>query len=251
MTWLWVITIAFSNEYYRRIDFLLILQNYKKKMILAKQLTHEMLPQDVMKSLSLQSKSSCIYNERDNASVYYIVISLVLLALASNMNAADVVTTLSFMFSTFDALTSQHDVYKVETIGDAYLACSGVVMRQVNHTLRLVRCAQDFQLATEFIETPTGLPIHIRIGIHTGFVVAGVVGTKMPRYHLFGQTVTIAEEMEQHGTAGRVEVSESTYEFVQDEFEWEEITPLHINGIFIIISTAASTVSINSITIST
>ncbi len=103
------------------------------------------------------------------------------------------------MFSTFDSLSTKHNIYKVETIGDAYLACSGVVSRCATQTEDLVKFALDAQTSTRYMHTPEGQPIVIRIGIHTGSVVAGVVGRKMPRYHLFGETVTIAEEMEQNG----------------------------------------------------
>jgi class 3 adenylate cyclase len=82
--------------------------------------------------------------------------------------------------------------YKVETIGDAYLACAGVVSRNATQTADLVRFALDLQTSTRFMHTPEGLPLVIRIGIHTGSVVAGVVGRKMPRYHLFGETGSFA-----------------------------------------------------------
>ncbi len=82
----------------------------------------------------------------------------------------------------FDALTTKHNVYKVETIGDAYLACSGVVSRNDTQTEDLINFALDLQTSSRFMHTPEGQPIVIRIGIHTGSVVAGVVGRKMPRY---------------------------------------------------------------------
>ena len=72
-------------------------------------------------------------------------------------------------------------MFKVETIGDAYLACSGVVHRSASQTEDLVKFALDLQTSTKYMQTPDGQPIVIRIGIHTGSVVAGVVGRKMPR----------------------------------------------------------------------
>jgi hypothetical protein len=134
------------------------------------------------------------------------------------------------MFSTFDSLTTKHNVYKVETIGDAYLACSGVVNRCATQTEDLVKFAMDLQTSTRYMHTPEGQPIVIRIGIHTGSVVAGVVGRKMPRYHLFGETVTIAEEMEQNGIAGAVVISEMTYAECEGLFEVEKLEPVTLHA---------------------
>ena len=75
----------------------------------------------------------------------------------------------------------QYNVYKVETIGDAYVACSGIVSQYDGHTIDLVQCALDFQETTAGLCTVDKTPVIFRIGIHTGDVIAGVVGRKMPR----------------------------------------------------------------------
>ena len=121
-------------------------------------------------------------------------------------------------------------MYKVETIGDAYLACSGVVIRHPSHTENLVKCALDFQSASNYFRTPDNQLLSVRIGIHTGHVVAGVVGRKMPRYHLFGETVTVAEEMEHTGVAGAVVVSEATYQRVSDQFSCHRLSDITLQS---------------------
>lgn len=95
---------------------------------------------------------------------------------------------LNVMFATMDILVQKYNCYKVETIGDAYVSCANVVDIRPDHT----RCLIDFALAisksTKTMFTADNQPIIIRVGIHTGAVIAGVVGRKMPRYHLFGET---------------------------------------------------------------
>src|SRR4051812_38242321 len=90
------------------------------------------------------------------------------------------------------------------------MACSGVLDLQPHHTKNLVDCALAFQDVTKYFRSPTSEPIIVRIGIHTGFVIAGVVGRKMPRYHLFGETVTIAEELEARCPPGSIVISGDT-----------------------------------------
>ena len=80
------------------------------------------------------------------------------------------------------------------------------------------------------MNTPDGQPIVIRIGIHTGSVVAGVVGRKMPRYHLFSETVTIAEEMEQNGLPGHVVFSQATYDECKNSFQTEQLEPIVLHA---------------------
>lgn len=116
----------------------------------------------------------------------------------------------SFFFS-FDALAIKHSVYKVETIGDAYVACTNVVELRGDHAKCLIEFALAISRATRSMYTPSNQQIVIRVGIYTGSVIAGVVGRKMPRYHLFGETMSLAELMEQKGVPGMVAIAQSTF----------------------------------------
>ena len=171
------ITASRSSEYYLRWDFIrhLKLQNEERR---TRHFLDNMLPRSVIAEIKLDHRF--IAHEFLKASVLFSdIVSFTLLA--SRIQPEDVVAILNVMFSTFDALTTKHNVYKVETIGDAYLACSNVVHRSPSATEDLVRFALDLQTSTRYMHTPDGQPIVIRIGIHTGSVVAGVVGRKMPR----------------------------------------------------------------------
>ena len=225
---------ARSSEYFQRLDFIryLTLNSEERK---TREILDNMLPTHIMQDIIRQQQQQqgvgeIIAHEVNTASVLFCDI-VEFTQLAARSRPQDVVAYLNIMFSTFDALTTKHRVYKVETIGDAYLACSGVVSKHACHTVDLVRCALDFQAASRYFHTTDNQPLQVRIGIHTGNVVAGVVGIwKMPRYHLFGETVTVAEEMEQSGLPRGVVVSGETYKHISDQFECRPLDePLRSN----------------------
>jgi hypothetical protein len=174
---------ARSSEYFQRQDFIryLTLNSEERK---TREILDNMLPSQIMQDImrqQLQGVGDIIAHEVNTASVLFCDI-VEFTQLAARSRPQDVVAYLNIMFSTFDALTTKHRVYKVETIGDAYLACSGVVSNHPCHTVDLVRCALDFQAASRYFHTTDNQPLQVRIGIHTGNVVAGVVGIwKMPR----------------------------------------------------------------------
>uniref|UniRef100_A0A3B4ZW61 Guanylate cyclase n=1 Tax=Stegastes partitus TaxID=144197 RepID=A0A3B4ZW61_9TELE len=125
----------------------------------------------------------------------------------------EVVDLLNDLYTLFDAIIGLHDVYKVETIGDAYMVASGVPTRNgtrhaaemANMSLDILHCIGTFKMR----HMPE-LKVRIRIGLHSGPVVAGVVGLTMPRYCLFGDTVNTASRMESTGLSYRIHVNQST-----------------------------------------
>ncbi|GFT83375.1 soluble guanylate cyclase 88E [Nephila pilipes] len=122
-----------------------------------------------------------------------------------------VVSMLNSMYSIFDQLTEKHDVYKVETIGDAYMVVSGAPENEERHPDKICQMALDMVVVIGDLKDPsTGDSLRIRVGVHTGPVVAGVVGLKMPRYCLFGDTVNTASRMESTSEALKIHISEKT-----------------------------------------
>ncbi|XP_006824413.2 guanylate cyclase soluble subunit beta-2-like [Saccoglossus kowalevskii] len=129
--------------------------------------------------------------------------------ICSQSRPIDIVNMLNSLYVKFDKLTTVHDVYKVETIGDAYMVVGGLPVPVETHTERIANMALGMIIMSLDVTSPvTKEPILIRVGIHTGPVLAGVVGKKMPRYCLFGDTVNTTSRMESHGVPGKIHLSD-------------------------------------------
>ncbi len=134
------------------------------------------------------------------------------------------VETVGFYFSKFDAIIEKHGLEKIKTIGDAYMCVGGLHHNKEDHAHRMVLAA--FEIA-EFVEATKNdvaaseRSFDIRIGINTGPVVAGVVGTKKFAYDIWGDTVNVASRMESMSEPGKINISENTYAFVKDAYTCE------------------------------
>ncbi|MCR9288908.1 MAG: hypothetical protein NXI23_16155 [Bacteroidetes bacterium] len=143
--------------------------------------------------------------------------------IAENMEPEKLVSEVDFLFRAFDEIIDQNGLEKIKTIGDAYMCVGGIANESEDEPLKVVKAALEIQAFIKAVEVERlakNLPhFEARIGIHTGPVVAGIVGIKKFAYDIWGDTVNIAARMEQTSQTGRVNISESTYQLIKEYFE--------------------------------
>jgi len=146
-------------------------------------------------------------------------------AMSEKLSPKELVRDIHECFSAFDRIMEKYGIEKIKTIGDAYMAAGGIPVPSATHAVDIVNAAFEIR---QFIEDgkarkiAEGLPFfEIRIGVHTGPVVAGIVGVKKFAYDIWGDTVNTASRMESSGAPGKVNISSTTYELVKDKFQCE------------------------------
>jgi adenylate cyclase len=141
-----------------------------------------------------------------------------------------VVQALNDLFSVFDQLARQRGLEKIKTIGDAYMVAGGLPDPRPDHAQAVAEMALAMRDEVARRTDPGGQPLAVRIGIDTGPVVAGVIGTSKFSYDLWGDTVNTASRMESEGVAGCIQVTARTYERLRDGYRFERRGPIPVKG---------------------
>jgi len=150
--------------------------------------------------------------------------------IASKMSAAELVRMLNGLFSEFDRLAIEHGVEKIKTVGDNYMLAGGLPEPRPDHARAVAEMGLAMLAVIERTNRDLPSPLQMRIGIHTGDVVAGVIGTHKFVYDIWGDTVNIASRMESHGMPGRIHVSADTQRHLDDHFHLEPRGAVEIKG---------------------
>ncbi|PZU99295.1 MAG: hypothetical protein DCE90_01910 [Pseudanabaena sp.] len=150
--------------------------------------------------------------------------------ISSELSPQDLVDLLNLIFSNFDTLCETYGLEKIKTIGDAYMVAGGIPVPTENHAEAIASMALEMVNKVTELRNLTGKQLQIRIGIHTGAVIAGVIGTQKFIYDLWGDTVNVASRMESHGEVGKIQVTQETYELLKHKFELNQRGAIEVKG---------------------
>ena len=151
-------------------------------------------------------------------------------AFSSHTPAAELVSLLNDLFSRFDAASQRHGIEKIKTIGDCYMAVCGLPTPRLDHARAMIEMARDMVRELGQFNHDRGTNLQLRIGLNCGPVVAGVIGSIKFIYDLWGDTVNLASRMETTGVPGAIQVSESVYRELSEEYPFEERGLIEVKG---------------------
>ena len=215
-------------------------QRYRQEQLIAAQsaaldrerrradgLLYSIFPQHIAERL--KSQPGVIADEFEEATIIFADL-VGFTELVATQAPQATVTLLNQVFGTFDAITAQHGVEKIKTVGDEYMAAVGVPERCSNQADTAVEFALDLRDALGELSAQVGTPLELRIGIHTGTVVAGVIGDQKLAYDLWGDTVNTASRMESNGLQGEIQISEATRDRLTGSYELRERGLIDVKG---------------------
>ncbi len=191
-------------------------------------LLSNMLPASIAERLK-EPDHNVIADKYDEASVLFADI-VGFTERASSTAPAELVRFLDHLYGTFDELVDRHGLEKIKVSGDSYMVVSGVPRPRPDHAQALADFALDMTKIVAGLQDPHGEPVQLRVGMATGPVVAGVVGSRRFFYDVWGDAVNVASRMESTDSVGQIQVPEDTYQRLKDEFVLRERGLIEVKG---------------------
>jgi adenylate cyclase len=191
-------------------------------------LLRAILPDEIARELSDTGQTQAVRHE-DVSLLFADIVGFT--PLAASMSAEHVVALLAKIFDRFDALIERCGVEKIKTIGDAYMVAGGVPQPMPDHAERLARCAVGMLEIMEHVSAESGHRLQLRIGLHRGPVVAGVIGRAKFAYDLWGESVNLASRLESSGAPGRIHVSDEFKTGSVGAMSFEERGEITLKGV--------------------
>ena len=206
-----------------------MLGKIKKEKEKSDNLLLNILPKDIANRL--KSGEKLIADKHNEVSVLFADI-VEFTPQSKKLNPREIVTILNTIFSKFDDLSAKYNIEKIKTIGDSYFAVSGLNENSQDSAVNLIKMALKMLQSIVKINNESNLmELGIRIGIHSGPVVAGVIGKNKFAYDLWGSTVNMASRMESTGTKNKIQISDRTYNLVKESFNFKKREKVDVKGI--------------------
>ena len=212
------------SQFIQRVKAELGLKNKQKE---SEKLLLNILPSIIAKQLKQQN--STIANHFEKVTILFADL-VDFTNWFTQLSPIEVVEILNEIFSEFDCLSTKYGLEKIKTIGDAYMVVGGLPQQQPDHAEAIAEMALDMQQAIAQFNQETDKTLSIRIGINTGAVVAGVIGTKKFSYDLWGDAVNIARRMESQGIPDHIQVTTSTYELLKYKYYFQSRGKIDVKG---------------------
>ncbi len=206
-------------------------QHYLKQLKAEQEKSEKLLLNILPKSIAdrLKKGESVIADKFDEVTVLFADI-VDFSHLTEKMTPTKLVEMLNSLFSIFDRLIQQYGLEKIKTIGDEYMAAAGVPNPTTNTAQAAIEAALGMQKECTQFKIEDDIPLYLRIGIHTGPVMAGIIGERKFSYDMWGDTVNIASRMESHSLKGCIQVSSDTYEHSKDRYLFESRGLIEVKG---------------------
>jgi len=207
----------------------LLLEEIRKEKEKSDNLLLNILPKDIADRL--KSGEEIIADKHNEVSVLFADI-IEFTPQSKNLNPRELVSILNTIFSNFDDLSMKYGIEKIKTIGDNYFAVAGLQSEGSKAAIDLINMAKDMIISIKDIDNRVrALNVALRIGIHTGPIVAGVIGKNKFAYDLWGATVNKASRMESTGKKNKIQISSETYDIVKNNFEISEVRKVIVKGL--------------------